>query len=95
MHSEIIENQLHWRLDIVFYEDKACIRNDNVPENMNILRKWALAILVKVKNRKDRSVKFWMRRNAMSITHFVNVSRQYFMRRPCNSSALELNALRI
>ena len=37
-----IENQLHWRLDVVFNEDKACIRNDNPAENMDILRKWAL-----------------------------------------------------
>jgi predicted transposase YbfD/YdcC len=37
-----VENQLHWRLDVTFNEDKACIRNDNAAENMDILRKWAL-----------------------------------------------------
>jgi predicted transposase YbfD/YdcC len=66
-----IENQLHWRLDVVFNEDKACIRNDNAAENMDILRKWALAILVKAKDKKDRSVKSLMRRNAMSVTHLA------------------------
>ena len=29
-----IENQLHWRLDVVFNEDGACIRNDNAAENI-------------------------------------------------------------
>jgi predicted transposase YbfD/YdcC len=66
-----IENQLHWRLDVVFNEDKACIRNDNAAENMDILRKWALAILVKAKDKKDRSIKSLMRRNAMSVTHLI------------------------
>lgn len=37
-----IENQLHWRLDVVFNEDKSCIRNDNAAENIDVLRKWAL-----------------------------------------------------
>ncbi|MDR2667140.1 MAG: ISAs1 family transposase [Holosporales bacterium] len=66
-----IENQLHWRLDVVFNEDKACIRNDNAAENMDILRKWALAILVGAKDKKDRSVKSLMRRNAMSMAHLI------------------------
>jgi hypothetical protein len=44
-----IENQLHWRLDVIFNEDKACVRNDNAAENMNILRKWSMSMLVKAK----------------------------------------------
>ena len=36
-----IENQLHWRLDVTFNEDAACIRNDNAGENVDILQKWA------------------------------------------------------
>ncbi|MHA7840778.1 MAG: ISAs1 family transposase [Gammaproteobacteria bacterium] len=28
-----IENQLHWRLDVVFNEDGGCIRNDNAAGN--------------------------------------------------------------
>lgn len=39
-----IENKLHWCLDVVFNEDKCCIRNDNAPEIMGIMRKWALNI---------------------------------------------------
>ena len=44
-----IENQLHWRLDVVFNEDGACIRNDNAAENIGILRKWALNVLQKAR----------------------------------------------
>jgi predicted transposase YbfD/YdcC len=66
-----IENQLHWRLDVIFNEDKACIRNDNAAENMDIARKWALAILVQAKDKKDRSIKSLMRRNAMSLSHLI------------------------
>jgi hypothetical protein len=69
---------LHWRLDVVFNEDKACIRNDNAAENMDILRKWALAILVKAKDKKDRSIKSLMRRDAMSATHLVKCLKKIF-----------------
>ena len=61
-----IENKLHWRLDVVFNEDKACIRHDHAAENMNILRKWALGILQKAKTKPEQSLKSIMRRNAMS-----------------------------
>ena len=67
-----IENQLHWRLDVVFNEDKACIRNDNAAENMDILRKWALNILHKAKIKPDQSIKSLMRKNSMSFKHLVN-----------------------
>jgi len=40
-----IENQLHWSLDVQFGEDASQIRKDRAPENMNILRKIALARL--------------------------------------------------
>jgi hypothetical protein len=66
-----IENQLHWRLDVVFNEDKGCIRNDNAPENMDILRKWALNILHKAKEKPEQSIKSVMRKNAMSIKHLL------------------------
>jgi predicted transposase YbfD/YdcC len=66
-----IENQLHWRLDVVFNEDKGCIRNDNAAENMDILRKWALNILHKAKEKPDQSIKSVMRKNAMSLKYLV------------------------
>lgn len=66
-----IENQLHWRLDVVFNEDKSCIRNDNAAENMDIMRKWALNILHKAKSKPEQSIKSIMRKNAMSINHLI------------------------
>lgn len=66
-----IENQLHWRLDVVFNEDKGCIRNDNAAENMDIMRKWALNILHKAKSKPEQSIKSVMRKNAMSLKHLI------------------------
>jgi len=40
-----IENQLHWSLDVLFREDACQVRKDRAPENLNILRKIALARL--------------------------------------------------
>jgi predicted transposase YbfD/YdcC len=73
-----IENQLHWRLDVIFNEDKACIRNENAAENMAILRKWALNILPKAKSKPDQSLKSVMRKNAMSPKHlFASVNKLF------------------
>lgn len=73
-----IENLLHWRLDVTFNEDKACIRNDNAAENIDILRKWALNILQKVKKKPDQSIKSLMRRNAMSFKHLIQSVNKFF-----------------
>jgi predicted transposase YbfD/YdcC len=67
-----IENQLHWRLDVVFNEDKACHCNDNAAENLDILRKWALAIMVKAKRKSDQSIKSIMRKNSMSFKYLMD-----------------------
>jgi predicted transposase YbfD/YdcC len=40
-----IENQLHWVLDVVFAEDAGRTRKDNAPENLAILRRFALNII--------------------------------------------------
>jgi predicted transposase YbfD/YdcC len=45
-----IENKVHWYLDVRFYEDKACIRNVNNAENMNIMRKFALNTSYKIQS---------------------------------------------
>jgi predicted transposase YbfD/YdcC len=73
-----VENQLHWRLDVVFNEDKACIRNDNAAENIDILRKWALNVLQKAKQKPEQSIKSLMRKNAMSFKHLTNVVNRIF-----------------
>lgn len=46
-----IENNLHWRLDVTFGEDKNRARMDNAPQNLAVLRKVAINILSKDKRR--------------------------------------------
>ena len=73
-----IENKLHWRLDVVFNEDGACIRNDNAAENVDLMRKWALNVLQKAKTKPDQSIKSLMRKNAMSFEHLVDSLNRAF-----------------
>jgi len=40
-----VENELHWRLDVVFNEDDARTRKNNAPQNLGVLRRMALDIL--------------------------------------------------
>jgi predicted transposase YbfD/YdcC len=40
-----IENRLHWVLDVVFHEDGNRTRKDNGPENLAILRRFAINII--------------------------------------------------
>jgi len=40
-----IENQLHWELDVVFYEDDARTRKDHGPQNLGVIRRMCLDIL--------------------------------------------------
>jgi len=47
-----IENRLHWVLDVVFREDRCRVRDGHAPENLAILRHFALNLL-----RQDRSVR--------------------------------------
>lgn len=42
-----IENNLHWTLDVVFNEDLSRVRKDHAPENMAIVRHFALNMLQK------------------------------------------------
>lgn len=48
-----IENQLHWYLDVVFAEDRQRSRKDHAPENMAILRKMALQLLLQNKGKNS------------------------------------------
>jgi len=73
-----VENQLHWRLDVVFNEDGACIRNDNAAENIDILRKWALNALSRAKQKPEQSIKSIMRKNSMSIKHLIGNVKKIF-----------------
>jgi predicted transposase YbfD/YdcC len=46
-----IENQLHWRLDVIMDEDTAHIRVNHGPENMAVLRHMAINLLKHEKSR--------------------------------------------
>ena len=83
-----IENQLHWRLDVVFNEDKACIKNENAAENMNIMRKWALNSMSRVKQKAEQSIKGIMKKIRCLLSTLSQMSRKFFMRRPCLSLQL-------
>ena len=50
-----IENHLHWSLDVQFREDDSQVRKERAPENLNILRKIALARLRATEVPKKRS----------------------------------------
>jgi hypothetical protein len=54
---------------VTFNEDKACRRNDNSAENMDIVRKLALAMLKNVERKPGQSTISLMRQNAMSFDH--------------------------
>lgn len=71
-----VENKCHWRLDVVFNEDKACIRNDNAAENMSIIRKWALNILNKKKGKS--SLKSLQRKACMSVEFVNSLIKEFF-----------------
>ena len=73
-----IENKLHWVLDVVYNEDRACIRRENAALNMNILRKWALSVLIKVKSKPSQSIKSVMRFNCMSFEHLKKSLEKIF-----------------
>ncbi|TXK44312.1 ISAs1 family transposase [Pontibacter qinzhouensis] len=48
-----IENQLHWRLDVVFREDMSRTRQGNAPQNMATARKMALQLLGQVQDKQS------------------------------------------
>ena len=41
----LVENTLHWTLDVVFNEDKSTVRKDHAPQNMAIIRHLVLNLL--------------------------------------------------
>ncbi len=47
-----IENNLHWRLDMIFHEDGAHLRVDHAPENMAIIRHIAVNLLTSERTMK-------------------------------------------
>lgn len=47
-----IENNLHWRLDVVFNEDRSSKRKDNSASNFNLISKMAMTLIDKEKTEK-------------------------------------------
>jgi predicted transposase YbfD/YdcC len=47
-----VENKLHWCLDVAFREDDNRVRKGHAPENLAIMRKIALNVLMKEKTKK-------------------------------------------
>ncbi len=47
-----VENNLHWRLDVAFKEDKLSKRKDNSASNFNIISKIAMSLIDKEKSKK-------------------------------------------
>lgn len=72
-----IENKLHWRLDVVYNEDKACIRNERGAENVALLRKWALNCLSPHKT-ASISMRSMQRRSSMSWKYLTGLLQKIF-----------------
>jgi len=55
----LVENALHWTLDVVFNEEGTCVRKDNAAENMALVRHIALNMLGQAKKyfNKDIGIK--------------------------------------
>jgi len=52
-----IENKIHWHLDFTFAQDKNTTKNKKALLNLEIIHKFVLACLERVKKRYDRSLK--------------------------------------
>ena len=53
----VIENALHWQLDVSFREDAARNRKDNAPGNIAVLRRRALDLVRQDKSKSSLSIK--------------------------------------
>lgn len=47
-----MENALHWSLDVAFHEDDSLIHTGHAPENLSLVRKFALTLLTRDKTRR-------------------------------------------
>jgi len=53
-----IENSLHWVLDVAMNEDQARARKDHAPENLALLRRMALNVIKRNKDKGSNRLKF-------------------------------------
>ena len=70
----IIENKLHWSLDVIFKEDQSRKRNNNVTENFSIVLKLVLKLLQEkqLKNKKI-SIKRMRKMAAWNLDYLVEL----------------------
>jgi predicted transposase YbfD/YdcC len=68
-----IENKLHWFLDVIFNEDRQRVREGNAPDNMALMRKIALQLLLQNKGKsslkKARKRAAWNNEFLMQVLH--------------------------
>jgi hypothetical protein len=43
--ARLIENNLHWQLDVSFREDECRVCRDHAPANLSVIRRFALGLL--------------------------------------------------
>jgi hypothetical protein len=43
--ARLIENNLHWQLDVSFGEDACRVRRDHAPANLSVIRRFTLGLL--------------------------------------------------
>jgi len=71
-----IENQVHWTLDVTFREDQCRIRSGNSPQNLALLRRWALNALNQEKT-VNRSIRQKSKRTAMNNDYMLTVLKSF------------------
>jgi predicted transposase YbfD/YdcC len=70
----LIENKLHWSLDVIFKEDQSKKRNNNAAENFSIILKTVLKLLQEkqLKNKKI-SIKRMRKRSAYNLDYLLEI----------------------
>lgn len=68
----VLENQLHWVLDVTFNEDSSRIRQGHSPENFTLLRRMAISLLNQETNSK-RSLRQKTKLAAMNCNYMADV----------------------
>ncbi len=66
-----IENCVHWVLDVTFNEDHSRIRNENGPEILSLVRKWAINLINQQKG--SLSIKRMLAKIAMNPKNLISI----------------------
>lgn len=75
----LVENGLHWTLDVVFNEDQSCVRKDNASENMALIRHITINMLNQAKKQfKDISLKALRKKAGWDNETIALIFRQNF-----------------